>query len=74
MATADERPDEQDDGQGTEQRHPVEVLAEEFAARLRAGEIPTVEEYCQRLPEHADLMRTVLSTVLTAERISGQTE
>ncbi|HCP13627.1 MAG TPA: hypothetical protein DIT89_14940 [Planctomycetaceae bacterium] len=74
MATSDERPDEHDDGQATEQRHPVEVLAEEFAARLRAGEVPTVDEYCQRLPEHADLLRTVLSTVLTAERISGQTE
>ena len=64
MSTADE--------QSAEQRHPVEVLAEEFAERLRGGELPQVEDYCQRLPEHAELLRAVLSTVLATERVSGQ--
>ena len=64
MSTAGEQPDEQ--------RHPVEMLAEEFAERLRGGESPEVEDYCRRLPEHADLLRAVLSTVLATERVSGQ--
>ncbi|MFN5078164.1 MAG: protein kinase domain-containing protein, partial [Planctomyces sp.] len=64
MSTANEQPDEQ--------RHPVEMLAEEFAERLRGGESPEVEDYCRRLPEHADLLRAVLSTVLATERVSGQ--
>jgi serine/threonine protein kinase len=34
-------------------RHPVEALAEEFAARYRAGENPSITEYLTRCPEHA---------------------
>lgn len=56
------------------ERHPVEVLAEEFAERLRAGELPDVEAYCRRLPEHSQLLRAVLSTVQATERVSGHHE
>ena len=32
----------------------VDVLAEEFARRLRAGECPPIEEYARRLPGRAE--------------------
>jgi len=63
MSTASDIPEEE--------RHPVELLAEEFAERMRAGELPDVEAYCRRLPEHSQLLRAVLSTVLATERVSG---
>ncbi|MFM7166591.1 MAG: protein kinase domain-containing protein [Planctomycetaceae bacterium] len=63
MNTASDMPEEE--------RHPVELLAEEFAERMRAGELPDVEAYCRRLPEHSQLLRAVLSTVLATERVSG---
>jgi len=56
------------------ERHPVELLAEEFADRMRAGELPDVEAYCRRLPEHSQLLRAVLSTVQATERASGHHE
>ena len=53
-----------------EERHPVEVIAEEYSARMRAGERPTVEEYASRYPEHAELIRTVLPSIAMVERVS----
>jgi serine/threonine protein kinase len=54
-----------------EDRHPVEVIAEEYSARIRAGEKPTVEEYAQRYPEHAELLRTILPSIALVERVSN---
>ncbi len=51
-------------------RHPVEVIAEEFSNRMRVGEKPTIEEYALRYPEHADLIRSVLPSIALVERIS----
>lgn len=53
-----------------EPRHPVEVLAEEFAERLRRGESPTIDEYIARLPEQAATIRTVFAPILAIERVS----
>jgi hypothetical protein len=41
-------------------RHPVDFVAEEFAARCRRGERPSVNEYARRHPDLADQLREVL--------------
>ena len=43
--------------ESTADRNPFELLAEEFAARLRRGEHPSLTEYVERYPEHADDIR-----------------
>jgi eukaryotic-like serine/threonine-protein kinase len=55
-----------------EDRHPVEVIAEEYSTRLRAGEKPTIEEYAHRFPEHAELLRTILPSIALVERVSNE--
>ena len=57
--------------QSEEDRHPVEVIAEEYSTRLRAGEKPTIEEYVLRYPEHAELLRTILPSIALMERVSN---
>jgi tetratricopeptide (TPR) repeat protein len=56
----------------TDQRDPVDLLAEEFAARLRAGESPSLDEYLDRCPEHAASIRAVFRSITLVERISQQ--
>ena len=51
-------------------RHPVEIIAEEYSERIRAGEKPTIVEYAIRYPEHADLIRSVLPSIALVERVS----
>ena len=34
----------------------VEQLAEEFAQRCRRGEQPSVDEYAERYPQHAEMI------------------
>src|SRR5262249_38078177 len=47
----------------------VDDLAEEFAARLRAGERPSVEDFAARHPERAGEIREVLEAVEVMERL-----
>jgi len=49
------------------EQDPVDVLAEEFAARLRRGERPSVSDYAAAHPEHADQIRQVLPAVAQIE-------
>ncbi|XZE32496.1 protein kinase domain-containing protein [Pirellulaceae bacterium SH501] len=53
-------------------RHPVEVLAEEFADRMRRGEQPSIDEYVSRFPQYADVLRSVLEPIEAVERVSSQ--
>src|SRR5262249_28352653 len=46
---------------------PVELLAEEFLDRRKRGERPTIGEYCDRHPEHADEIREVFEALLMVE-------
>ena len=46
-------------------RDPVELLAEEFTARRRRGERPTLDEYCARHPELADEIRDLCLEAVT---------
>jgi serine/threonine-protein kinase len=48
-------------------RGPVELLADEFLARYKRGEKPTIKEYCDRHPELADEIRDVFEAVLMVE-------
>jgi serine/threonine protein kinase len=53
-------------------RHPVEVLADEFAGRIRNGENPSIEEYEARHPEWASVIRQVFEPIAVVERISAK--
>jgi serine/threonine protein kinase len=49
-------------------RDPIDLIAEEYAARCRAGEKPTIEEYVARYPDLSDDLRVLLPTVGFLER------
>jgi hypothetical protein len=56
---------------GTSQdRNPVEALADDFLRRQRAGERPTLEDYCRLHPELADEIREVFPGKHRAENRS----
>jgi serine/threonine-protein kinase len=48
-------------------RGPVELLADEFLARCKRGEKPTIKEYCDLHPELADEIRDVFEALLMVE-------
>ncbi|HEV3341471.1 MAG TPA: serine/threonine-protein kinase, partial [Pirellulales bacterium] len=48
-------------------RSPVELLADEFLARCKRGEKPTIKEYCKRHPGLAEEIRDVFEAVLMVE-------
>ena len=47
-------------------------LADEFAARIRAGEKPTVSEYVARYPELAEEIRSTLPGVVAMEGLKAR--
>ena len=55
-------------------RHGVEQLAEEFAARLRRGETPAVEEYAQAHPALAEEIRELFPTIAALEGLRRNKE
>ena len=50
-------------------RHPLDLLAEEFAERCRRGEHPTVSDYVRRHPDLADGLRDVLPSIALMEKL-----
>ncbi len=56
------------------QRDPLDVVAEEFAARHRQGEHPSVAEYVQRYPELAEQLQELLPAVAAMERLRRHKE
>jgi hypothetical protein len=48
-------------------RDPVEAIADEFMARKRSGEDPSIEEYAQAYPNLADDIRELFPTLLMME-------
>jgi serine/threonine-protein kinase len=48
-------------------RSPVELLADEFLARCKRGERPTIKEYCDQHPELAGEIRDVFEALLMVE-------
>ncbi len=55
----------------SDDRDPVDVLAEEFAERLRRGERPSVSEYAAAHPKHAEQIRQVLPAVAQMEQLKN---
>ncbi|QDU61926.1 Serine/threonine-protein kinase pkn5 [Planctomycetes bacterium Pan216] len=51
-------------------RNPVEVLAEEFAGRLRRGEHPTIDEYASRYTDLAEEIQEVFPSIAMIEELS----
>ncbi len=65
--------DETRDVPEDERRDPVEELAEEFVARLRRGEAPTIAEYTARHPELAAGIEELFPTLWLVERAKQET-
>ncbi|MBC7822245.1 MAG: protein kinase [Planctomycetaceae bacterium] len=53
----------------TDEEHPVDRMAEDFARRYRQGERPAVSEYVRQQPELAEEIRSALSAVVMLENI-----
>src|SRR5579864_509957 len=50
-------------------RNPVDQLAEEFAERYRRGERPSLTEYVEKYPQHADEIRELFPALVMMERL-----
>jgi eukaryotic-like serine/threonine-protein kinase len=53
----------------TDDRDPLDVLAEEFVERIRRGEHPSVSAYAAEHPEHAGELRELLPAVAQMEML-----
>jgi len=53
------------------ERHPVELLADDFARRCRLGESPSASEYIAQHPEHAAEIERLFPAVALMERLRG---
>src|SRR6516162_1003386 len=58
----------------SDERSPVELLADEFLARCKRGERPTIKEYCDRHPELAGEIRDVFEALLMVEDLRPGTD
>jgi tetratricopeptide (TPR) repeat protein len=54
----------------TSDRNPVDVLADEFAAQLREGAAPSIDDYVARNPELADDIRATFPSIEMMEKLS----
>ena len=52
----------------------LDQLAEDYIARLREGQEPTLDEYCLRYPELADDIRELLPTLAMLEQVAPEAE
>src|SRR5206468_1017024 len=50
-------------------RHPLDVLAEEFADRYRRGEHPSVGDYVRQHPQWSQQLRELLPPIALMERL-----
>jgi serine/threonine-protein kinase len=48
-------------------RDPIELLADSFIARFRAGERPSIDEYAHKYPELAEEIRAILPALVELE-------
>ena len=54
------------------QRDPLEALAEDFTARLRRGENPSISEYAAKHADLADQIRELFPAIASMERIKTE--
>jgi tetratricopeptide (TPR) repeat protein len=55
--------------ENSSERNPIDVLAEEFAARVRQGANPSIEEYAAKYPHLADDIRNLFPPVAMMEEL-----
>lgn len=60
--------------EGDELRDPLEVLADQFTRRCRAGESPSIEEQVQRYPQWEQEIRDLFPMIAAMERLKRQKE
>lgn len=53
-------------------RNPVEILAEEFASRVRNGETPSVQHYADQYPELADEINELFPSIAMMEALGNK--
>lgn len=51
----------------------MQCLADDFIRRTRLGERPSLAEYCERFPQHADDIRRLFPTAMFLERLKPST-
>ncbi|TWU67473.1 serine/threonine-protein kinase [Crateriforma conspicua] len=54
----------------SQHRHPVDLIAEDFAMRIRQGERPDIESFAASHPEHADILRQMLPSIEAMEKLN----
>ena len=60
--------EEVEESQAADDRDPVEALADEFIARRRLGETPSLDEFVVRCPERAEEIRELFPAIAAMER------
>ena len=53
----------------TSDRHPIDLIAEEFVSRFRRDEFPSITEYTHRYPDLAGQIRSVFPTIVQMENL-----
>ena len=53
---------------------PFGQIADEFVEAFRQGKRPSVEEFAQRYPEHADEIRDLFPALVMMEQIAPESE
>lgn len=64
--------DETMDGFASAERHPLEVLADEFSTALREGSNPSIAEFADRIPEQREQAVALLRSIVLFEQVSQQ--
>lgn len=64
--------DSTSDTSSGEERNPVDILAEEFAAQIRSGESPSIDDYVRRCPEFEKEIRLIFPSIQSVEKISNE--
>ena len=54
------------------QQNPVEILAEEFAQRIRNGEHPSITDYVKQHPDHAEEIESLFPSIAMMEQLKQQ--
>ena len=57
---------------GDTERDPVEAIADDYVARRRRGETPTIDEYAARCPERAEEIRALFPAIAAMRRWKPQ--
>src|SRR2546423_111869 len=57
-----------------EDRHPIDLLAEDFAARCRRGEHLSVSDFANQHPQHAEQLRELLPSIELMEKLKRRNQ